>query len=327
MRAAWATYAKHCVIFSITAEDDNGKLLGGGLFQQKGDSVQFLGTGPCDYLDVLVDRTLGESLSQVCKQTILRKAFVGRGRVRELHLKNVTFENRTPQELGRRFDDIHVIAVRSCPAPTMDMSATQEVLRSKSVRRRETRMRRQGRIECQTYVNADDILPRLPEFFDQHVRRWRGTDSPSLFENDIDREFYYRLTLELGGTGLLRYTELRLDDKLAAAHFGFFDAGRFIWYKPSFEPAMAHLSPGVVLLARLIERAILDQADEFDFTIGDEPFKSRYATRQRAVVDLVLTRSACAAIRKRLSLAVLGAMKRMLSAAGMLEYVSGILSA
>lgn len=325
MRATIATYARDAEVFSIAARDPDGRIVGGALFQRTGGTVQFLGSEPCDYLDVVVDRSLHPSLAATCKRQILRSAFLDRGTPRALHLVKLPLDERTPEVLAQRFEDVHVVALRTWPAPTMDMDNVQAALRSKNVKRCENRLKRNGSVECQTYLDTGEVHARLPALFDQHVRRWQGTTSPSLFENEVDREFYRRLTTELAGTGKLRYTELRLDGKLMAAHYGFFDAGRFVWYKPSYEPTMAELSPGVVLLARLMERAAEESAAELDFTIGDESFKSRYATRERAVVDLLLTRSWAVANGKRLWLSKRDEVKKILDRFGMLTAVKRLL--
>ena len=66
-----------------------------------------------------------------------------------------------------------------------------------------------------------------------------------------------------------------------AFHFGFEFRGRLYWYKPSFDPGVARLSPGKVLLSYLISDALERGLKELDFTVGAEPFKARYTDTHR----------------------------------------------
>jgi CelD/BcsL family acetyltransferase involved in cellulose biosynthesis len=138
-------------------------------------------------------------------------------------------------------------------------------------------------VEVRHHERARDVLPRLDAFFDQHVRRWEATPHPSLFLEERHRTFYRDLTTALDGTGRLRFAELLLDGSPVASHHGFMLAGRFLYYKPTFELARARWSPGQVLLRRLIARAAEEGATEFDFGLGDEDYKRRYATRRRVL--------------------------------------------
>ena len=56
-----------------------------------------------------------------------------------------------------------------------------------------------------------------------------------------------------------------------------------MWYKPSFAIDLARRSPGEVLLRQLILAAIEEGAKTFDFGLGDEAFKNRFATHVNKV--------------------------------------------
>lgn len=323
MRACVARPGEMGRFVSASVADAGNRWVAGGLLRVEGHRAEFLGTGPGDYLDVAVDRSVDEATAGELKRAIVL-AVLESCDVTEVHLKNLPSEQGTVAVLGNGFRGVHVARLRSGPAPTMDIDGADAVLKSKSVRRCENRLRKQGTVTCETFRVAEEILPRLDEFFDQHVRRWGGRRSPSLFESAESRELYRRLTTELAESGVLRFTEIRLSGKLAAAHYGFFDAGRFVWYKPTYEPAMAELSPGVVLIANLVRLAVEEGAKELDFTIGDEAFKSRYATREREVVDLLATKSWSRASRQRMLLAGRRRLKAGLTKIGVIGWVSGI---
>lgn len=130
---------------------------------------------------------------------------------------------------------------------------------------------------------------------EQHVARWAQTETPSMFGELRHREFFHELVARLAPQGFVRLLQVVLDGQVVAAHLGFVYSGRFIWYKPTFDPALAHYSPGEVLLRQLILDARDEDVAEFDFTVGDEAFKQRVATRVRTIVDLRADRTENAA--------------------------------
>jgi CelD/BcsL family acetyltransferase involved in cellulose biosynthesis len=131
----------------------------------------------------------------------------------------------------------------------------------------------------------------LAEFFAQHIARWEKTDHPSQFRDPKQESFYRAMVAAIDPLGATRFTEVRVAGRLVASHLGFFHAGRFTWYKPTYDPELAKISPGETLLKRLIDQAMREGASEFDFTIGDEAFKTRFATRTRTIADIYVTRS------------------------------------
>jgi CelD/BcsL family acetyltransferase involved in cellulose biosynthesis len=85
------------------------------------------------------------------------------------------------------------------------------------------------------------------------------------------------------GCPVLRFTRVDWNDRPIAFHFGFCHAGRFLWYKPSFAIDLARRSPGEVLLRHLLLAAAAEGATAFDFGLGNEAFKHRFATHTRRV--------------------------------------------
>ena len=80
-------------------------------------------------------------------------------------------------------------------------------------------------------------------------------------------------------SGMAEIHQGRLERSPIAFHFGFHYGGRYLWYKPSFDIGLARRSPGEVLLRNLLLAAVEEKAAVFDFGLGDEPFKSRFATK------------------------------------------------
>ena len=88
--------------------------------------------------------------------------------------------------------------------------------------------------------------------------------------------------------GWLRLWTLEIDGIPAAASMGWRVGDRYAYYLPGFDPAYGNRSPGLLLLARTIEAAIEEGAAEYDFLLGDEQYKSRFANAVREVETEIL---------------------------------------
>jgi CelD/BcsL family acetyltransferase involved in cellulose biosynthesis len=288
---AWSeTLGRHERII-VAQVRQNKELIGAAAFQENNGIVQFAGKGPSDYSDFIV----ASRLDEIAAAEVIEKLLVATSKTatnfRYFNLGRIPTDSKTLDCLKRLDTRFYSTYGRRVPAPSMEMYAAEEKLRKKSLRRHERGLQRKGKLVSKTYMRANDIMPLLNVFFDQHIERWSKTQTPSLFLKRANREFYQKLTRYLDATGFLRFTVLSLDKRIIATHFGFMQGGRFIWYKPTFDPQLSKLSPGEVLLKRLIEQAQAEGALEFDFTIGGEAFKYRFATKVREVIYVHITDS------------------------------------
>ena len=80
------------------------------------------------------------------------------------------------------------------------------------------------------------------------------------------------------------------DQKAAACVFGYSDADCYYLYNSSFDPAHSALSPGVVLLATLIEKVIGEGLTRFDFLKGNEVYKRRLGAVHRPLYTVTCKR-------------------------------------
>ena len=168
------------------------------------------------------------------------------------------------------------------PSPFLDIAGesvkTLEITRKKSLRRHENYFLREGNLEVLHFRDAKDILPHLDEFFDQHIQRRNVTEAPSLFLQPLQQNYYRRLTKEISSTGWLRFTRINWNGNPIAFHYGLCYKGRYLFGIPAFDIKLLQHSPGEVLLRQLIIAAISEKAASFDFGMGDETYKYRFAT-------------------------------------------------
>ena len=168
------------------------------------------------------------------------------------------------------------------PSPYIDIRGKPEAAvactRKKTMLRRENQLRREGALAVHHFRSAEEVLPQLDAFFEQHISRWAETPTPSRYRDAKRRESYTVATRMLADAGCLRFSRLDLNGKPIAFHRGTCYRGHFKYSRNTFAIELAHCSPGTVLLRHLILAALEEGAHTFDFGLGAESYKYRYAT-------------------------------------------------
>lgn len=276
-RAWWETFGRGRLLLILVERLDGEPVLLAPLFAEEG-MVFPVGAGGSDYLDLV-----GDTGDPAALDAALDAA-------RELTDDFTGFLFYHVPQASRTGSRLREAAARSglvladeggMAVPRLSLEDPRSVAEAagrKSLRRHESFFRREGAFEVFHDRATGEILPHLEAFFDQHVARWAETPSPSLFTEPSQRAFYERLTHAGGRAGWLRFTRVVWNGKPIAFHFGFSYAGSFMWYKPTFAPDLVRRSPGEVLLRNLILAAAGEGARTFDFGLGEEPFKMRFAT-------------------------------------------------
>jgi CelD/BcsL family acetyltransferase involved in cellulose biosynthesis len=253
------------------------------LFADSG-MVFFVGSGGSDYLDFIGDLGDGAALARILAMARERvEGFLG------FRFCHVPDHSRTGELLRCAAKQLGMFCFDEgeMTAPVLDLHGDPEhaaaVARKKSLLRHERYFVRNGDLDVVHFSDRQAILPQLRDFFAQHVARWSRTPYPSLFEDGLQRQFYEHLVRLAGAAGWLRFTTVRWNERPIAYHFGFSYGGTYLWYKPSFDVELAKRSPGEVLLRHLLLAAMKEGASLFDFGLGDELFKRRFATRAERV--------------------------------------------
>jgi CelD/BcsL family acetyltransferase involved in cellulose biosynthesis len=80
------------------------------------------------------------------------------------------------------------------------------------------------------------------------------------------------------------------DGTPVAAAFGFETPDAYYLYNSSFDPQFGHVSPGAVMVDRMVEAAIDGGRSRFDFLKGDEPYKFRLGAVARPLFHVEVSR-------------------------------------
>jgi CelD/BcsL family acetyltransferase involved in cellulose biosynthesis len=170
------------------------------------------------------------------------------------------------------------------------------------IRRKARRAEAAGPVEL---VESTDPVIDLETFIDLHQRRW-GDDGlfPETKGGDQSRVFIRRL-FELFAARAADQDATASDPSL---HLAFLEVGgrrvgaavffetpdALLYYNAGVEPEARDLSPGVVLLERLVRRAIENGKSRVDLMRGDEPYKYEWGAIDEPIQRLLVRRTGAA---------------------------------
>lgn len=119
-------------------------------------------------------------------------------------------------------------------------------------------------------ASEDSLMADVESFIEMH----RYSDGvKGEFMNPTREKFFKRVAETLFPLGMAGIEFLEVDDHRVAISFSFRLERAFYLYNSAFSREYRELSPGLVLAARLIERAIDDGFERFDFLRGKERYK------------------------------------------------------
>ncbi|CAN5728199.1 GNAT family N-acetyltransferase [soil metagenome] len=138
------------------------------------------------------------------------------------------------------------------------------------LRRKLRRLRREHPDATLRTATEDTLESDLRTFVDMH----RGAEGhKGHFMRPEVATFFARVARAFMPLGWLRLDLLEVDGRAIASTFGFQVDNRFYLYNSAYEPDAKRLSPGLVMVAQLVERAIGEGLGFFDFLRGPERYK------------------------------------------------------
>lgn len=126
-----------------------------------------------------------------------------------------------------------------------------------------------------SYADANSASSHLEALMKLHRNRWNRRGLPGVFFGKAAR-FHQDWTTKAVEHGWLWLSVMNVSQKPVGAMYAMRTASRVFYYQAGFDPSMRSYSPGTVLVAHAIERAIGEGIREFDFLRGHEPYKRRW---------------------------------------------------
>lgn len=294
--AWWRNFAREGSQLYLLAAFDGGDLVGLAPLQfvdSGGHRVmRFVGQGGSDYQTFIVADEY-EGVVELLLSELLARS--------HRHWRTQLSQIPEASRLGIAFSKLATgrsvrcrqVEVTPCPRVAIrgNEDHVRKLLNKQSLKRHEKALRRRGQITVEHLTSASDIRRHLDAFFRQHIRRWSVTKFPSRFRAARYRQFYHDLIDSFAPKHEIMLTVVAVDGDPVAYHFGLVRRGHFIWYTPTFEPTLWRAAPGEVLLKELLSKACDDGMAVFDFTRGDEFYKSRFANERHQNLDFVIEKT------------------------------------
>jgi CelD/BcsL family acetyltransferase involved in cellulose biosynthesis len=182
--------------------------------------------------------------------------------------------------------DDSVEAASACPVlrlpdSTAALAEVYPARKRRALRLARNRAARRGGIDIVAARDPAAALGMLATLIRLHGARWQAQGGAGVLADPRVRDFHRRSVQRSSRAGWLRLLELRIAGAVAAVYYGFQHRGCAYGYLTGFDPAYDYESPGVILLAAAMERAIRDGAREFHFLRGREAYKYGWGAEDR----------------------------------------------
>ena len=290
-RAWWDTFG--CGDLLLIMAERDGRPVAVAPFYIDSGMVYFVGTGfESGYLDFIGDISGPDILD-----AILMCARESSSGIEEFRFHFIPDDSQTGEWLAAAANRLGLTCYDDdiTEAPILELAlrpdAAAAAIKKKDALYHERLLRRDGKVDVYHLRKGEEILPHLREFFEQHSTRWVVKSTSTRFGDLKQREFIERLTSLAANTGWLRFIRIDCDGRPIAFQYGFCYRGRYTREISSFAIDMARYAPGQVLLRQSFLAAIEEGAKVFDFGIGDQPYKRRFATTINQVRTWALYRS------------------------------------
>ena len=244
-----------------------------------------------DYYDLIIDRNhIPEVMQCFCDVLVQNDELVG------LNLCNIPANSPTLQHLTDRLHNseflIQCEQLEVCPVIDLPDTWSEYLQQLDKKQRHEIRRklrRASGAMEISHYTvdgrHHRDLNAELEQFFSLMEA---SDPQKSVFLDDPENVAFFKAIAKIAyEKNWLQLDFLKFNDEYVSAYFNFSYRKRLYIYNSglAYEP-YGHLSPGIVLLARVIENAIKDDIEVVDFLRGDETYKYRMGGKDTAVFSL-----------------------------------------
>jgi CelD/BcsL family acetyltransferase involved in cellulose biosynthesis len=157
------------------------------------------------------------------------------------------------------------------------------------IRRKVRRAEAAGEVKLERSANPIDDLDAFVEL---HQKRW-GAEGlfPPTEGGAASRRFFAGLFEDCAPSGIVDLSFLTVGGRRIAAGVTFDDGEAVYYYNAGVEPDARELSPGVLMVARYIQRAIELGRTRLDFLRGDEPYKYEWGAVDSPIERLLVQRT------------------------------------
>lgn len=156
-----------------------------------------------------------------------------------------------------------------------------------NLRRKRRRLEQEKHLAHVRASSPHDVQKELDAFIELHRLRWKETGSDGAFQSQRFLSFHRDIARVFSERGWVHLDFLLANGEKIAGVYGYSYNGRYSYYLPGFNPAIApHASPGILLLFHCVEEAIRGGCSHFDLLTGWADYKIAWATSLRRCLTL-----------------------------------------
>ncbi|HEX4192313.1 MAG TPA: GNAT family N-acetyltransferase [Stellaceae bacterium] len=257
--------------------------------------LRFLGDDPTDYHAPLIERDFAAQATLAEFATLWARILEALPQIDLIDLRKMPEMiegalNPMVRLAGTARSDIAIAT--PLPASFAEFAKTRSGSFFAQNRRKRRQLAALGELTFEIAQNAPARREILQAAFRQKMRRVAETGARDRLARPGYQEFYERAANRRFAAGGLHVSCLRVGEAIVAAHVGLVHAGRYYILMPTFEDGVwAKYSAGRLLIESLIDWAIAQRLDIFDFTIGDESYKRSWADTEMPLFELRAARS------------------------------------
>jgi CelD/BcsL family acetyltransferase involved in cellulose biosynthesis len=306
----WQVYGHKKELYVLTLKDNDNSLIGiAPLYMRKEkilkgfpvNEVRFLGTGEDvspDYLDFIIEQGReSEALDAFIRYLASKNQWD------VLNLTdmpstscNIDFLAETAKNNGFT---IRQSECATCPYIILP-SAWEEYVSTLSANTRYNVKRRIKNIErdftvryfvWEDFKRLDDAMDRLAHL---HNKRWEEKECRHSFSSNEYVSFHKAVAKDFAKKGWLHLSCLELDEEIVGMLYDYRYGDKISYYQAGFDPSFHKYSPGLVLRAYVIRRAIVDGMKEIDLLKGAYDFKYMWTGHARSTVNVTVGRQSTA---------------------------------
>ena len=146
------------------------------------------------------------------------------------------------------------------------------------VRRQRRKLEGIGTLSLETHLfEGANRLKSYDQMLDCYARLHAAESSADLFKSSGTYLFFKRLIKDEQLSRWIHFSEMQLSQKPVSWHVGFSYRDSLHYYKPTYSPDYANLSPGKVHLALLVQEGIQLGWKTIDMGCGDEHYKKDWS--------------------------------------------------
>ncbi|HXG31953.1 MAG TPA: GNAT family N-acetyltransferase [Bryobacteraceae bacterium] len=276
--AWWRGHGRRFEVFSPVVRDADGEVVAIWPLVLAGREIRALGDGASDHNDLLASSEYAEPALRAALGALAASR-------RDWDTGVIEWVSDRGNLLGaaNHISGVSKVCLEVFPAGKGWAAVAEEgpkffldLARKESLRRHRKKLEQLGQVTFRHIEDVEEIKVHMQIFQRQHIARWALKGIRSSFLDVSTKDYYSALPVCLSPSGPLRFAVLEVDRRPVAYHLGFELAGRYVWYKPTFDVDLAELGPGEVLLQSVMQYCAGAGIRELDFTVGDEAYKRRF---------------------------------------------------